>query len=116
MSPLVPPLFSVEFIRGKFLMLQELETDLARQRRVQMNAAILEARDREERERMGRLTQPSGTQVPEPRLEKGPERRRSEPPVDTRSDGVATPVRDPWAEAKRGSDEPQAWTPVVRRK
>ena len=98
--------------------LQELQSDLARQRRVQMNAAILEARDKEERERTARLAQPleSHPRVPEPRSDEAPERRRGEPPVDARSDSVPTPVRDPWAEVKRGSDEPQSWTPVVRRK
>ncbi|KAF8552098.1 hypothetical protein OG21DRAFT_197254 [Imleria badia] len=98
--------------------IEELETDMARQRRVQMNAAILEARDREERERMARLAQPSGShsQISEPRLEKEPQQTRSEPPVGTRSDSVPTPVRDPWAEAKKGSDVPESWSPVVRRK
>ncbi|KAN0084189.1 hypothetical protein V8E55_007693 [Tylopilus felleus] len=98
--------------------IEELQADLARQRRVQMNAAILEARDKEERERTARLAQPleSHPRVPEPRSDEAPERRRGEPPVDARSDSVPTPVRDPWAEVKRGSDEPQSWTPVVRRK
>ena len=96
--------------------LQELQADLGRQHRVQMNAAILEARDKEERERMARLTQPSGLQVPEPRVEKAAEQRRRKPPTETRPDSAPTLVRNPWAEAKSGSDEPQSWTPVVRRK
>ncbi|KAG8216881.1 hypothetical protein J3R82DRAFT_7149 [Butyriboletus roseoflavus] len=87
---------------------QELQADLDRQDRVQMNAAILETRDKEERERMARLAQPSRWQVPETRW--------NEPPADIRSDSAPAHVRDPWAEAKRGSDEPQSWTPVVRRK
>ncbi|KAH0826641.1 hypothetical protein J3R83DRAFT_5026 [Lanmaoa asiatica] len=93
--------------------IEELQADLARKHRVQMNAVILEARDKEERER---LAQPSRSQVPRPHLGKGPEQMRDEPPVDIRSDATPTPVRDPWAEAKRGSDGPQSWTPVVRRK
>ena len=78
-----------------------------------MNAAILDARDKEERERM--VARPLHSQVPEYSLEKEPQ-TRSEPLVDIQSDSVPIPVRDPWAEAKRGSDEPQSWTPVVRRK
>lgn len=81
-----------------------------------MNAAILEARDKEERERVARVVQPFRSQVHEPRLEQEPEQGRNEPPVDVRPDSAPTPVRDPWAEAKRGSDEPQSWNPVVRRK
>lgn len=99
-----------------FLILQELQADLARQHRVQMNAAILEARDKEERERMAYLAQPSRLQVPGPCVEKEPEQRRKEPLANVRPDNAPAPVRDPWAEVKRGSDEPQSWTPVVRRK
>ena len=93
---------------------QELQTDLARQHRVQMNVVMLEARDKEERERMA-LTQPSRWDASEPRWQE-PEQARNEPPVNIRSDSAPAHVRDPWAEAKRGSDEPQPWTPVVRRK
>lgn len=81
-----------------------------------MNAAILEARDKAERERMATLAQPFHSQISGPCLEKEPEQTRSEAPVDARSDSGPSPARDPWAEAKRGSDEPQSWTPVVRRK
>ncbi|KAF8415312.1 hypothetical protein L210DRAFT_3586935, partial [Boletus edulis BED1] len=97
----------------------ELKADLERQHRVQMNAAILEARDKEEREHMVRLAQPPGSHppVPELRLGEAPEQTRTEPSVHTRSDSApSSTVRDPWAEVKRGSDEPQPWTPVVRRK
>lgn len=82
-----------------------------------MNAAILEARDKEERERMARLAQPSNIQAPELiRTQKEPEQGRKKPLADgICSDGAPT-IRDPWAEVKRGTDEPQSWTPVVRRK
>ncbi|KAF8438062.1 hypothetical protein L210DRAFT_3545355 [Boletus edulis BED1] len=99
--------------------IEELKADLERQHRVQMNAAILEARDKEEREHMVRLAQPPGSHppVPELRLGEAPEQTRTEPSVHTRSDSApSSTVRDPWAEVKRGSDEPQPWTPVVRRK
>ena len=55
-----------------------------------MNAAILEARDKEERQCMARLTQPSGLQVPEPRVEKEAEQRQREPPTETRADSAPT--------------------------
>ena len=96
-----------------YLILQELQADQARQHRVQMNAAILEARDKEERVRMTRVAQPYGLRGPGPH---GEEPTRKELPIEKCSDGPAAPVRDPWAEVKRGPDEPRSWTPIVHRR
>ncbi|KAF9236653.1 hypothetical protein BU15DRAFT_49767 [Melanogaster broomeanus] len=98
---------------------QELQADLARQRRVQMNAAILEARDKEERDRTARLARASQLQIPatlDPEHGQG-HHQPSEAPANMRPEKpLGTVVRDPWAEAKKGSDEPQSWTPVARRR
>ncbi|KAF9225802.1 hypothetical protein BS17DRAFT_564777 [Gyrodon lividus] len=92
--------------------IEELQADLVRQQRVQMNAAILEARDEEERERTARLAQASHLQVPETLV---PE--LSEAPGDVRPNNpINREVRDPWAEAKKGSGEPESWTPVARQR
>ena len=87
-----------------------------------MNAAIFEARDREEREWPGRLAQPQPSGIhphvskPSGETKPEPEQAQSEPLVKTRLESGPTLSRDPWAEAKKGSDGPESWTPVVRRK
>ena len=65
-----------------------------------MNATVLEARDKEERQRMARFTHPSGLQAPEPHVEKDAEQRRREPPAKTCADGASTPVCNLWVEVR----------------
>ncbi|KIJ61620.1 hypothetical protein HYDPIDRAFT_115785 [Hydnomerulius pinastri MD-312] len=99
--------------------LEELQADLARQKRVQMNVAILEARDNEERERSARLSQAPHIQIPQaPATEhEQPLRQPSVATANAPQERLAArEVRDPWAEAKKGSDEPESWSPVARQR
>ncbi|KIL00348.1 hypothetical protein PAXRUDRAFT_271428 [Paxillus rubicundulus Ve08.2h10] len=98
--------------------IEELRADLARQRRVEINAAILEARDQEERERTARLVRASHLRIPES-LDPEDEQachQPSEAPTTMPDKPLGSQVRDPWAEAQQGSDEPQSWAPVARRR
>ncbi|KIK47022.1 hypothetical protein CY34DRAFT_799871 [Suillus luteus UH-Slu-Lm8-n1] len=98
--------------------IEELQADLTRQRRVKLNAAILEAKDEAERAHREKLeapshhsqieTQPSSVSRNVPR-----DRGLELPELDQ---GSKVQTRDPWAEALKGSDEPRSWTPVARRR
>ncbi|KAH7886955.1 hypothetical protein F5I97DRAFT_1927235 [Phlebopus sp. FC_14] len=88
--------------------LEELEADLVRQKRVQINAAMIEVRDKEERERAARIAKPSDSRTPEVT---GTELTKA-PPEQQKN----VYARDPWTEAKGGSDQPESWNPVARRR
>lgn len=95
--------------------IEELQADLARQQRVKLNAAILEAKDEAERANIGRLEEPSHseTKMQSPSVSRNVigDQRLSE------SDQLPkAQTRDPWAEALKGSDEPRSWTPVTRKR
>ncbi|KAF8843815.1 hypothetical protein BDN67DRAFT_896257 [Paxillus ammoniavirescens] len=94
--------------------IEELQADLARQRRVEINAAILGARDKEERERTARLAGASHLRIPET-LDQACH-QPSEAPATMPDKPLGSQVRDPWAEVKKGPDEPQSWAPVARRR
>jgi NADH dehydrogenase [ubiquinone] 1 alpha subcomplex assembly factor 2 len=100
-------------------MSQELQADLARQQRVKLNAAILEARDEAERANGDRLDAPShdaelNTQSPSVPRNVSRSDPKLEPPESDQRPKAQT--RDPWAEASKGSDEPRSWTPMARKR
>ncbi|KAL4072502.1 hypothetical protein V8B97DRAFT_376241 [Scleroderma yunnanense] len=93
--------------------LEELRADLLRQKRVQVNVALLEAREREERTRTFALDKPPPSQITTgPDLGEAPFLVRSNQPISD------SKMHDPWSEAdaRKGQQEPQAWGPVVRRR
>ncbi|OAX42600.1 hypothetical protein K503DRAFT_853832 [Rhizopogon vinicolor AM-OR11-026] len=97
---------------------EELQADLARQRRVKMNAAILEAKDQKERANRARLVAPSlhsetEKEAPSASQNVSTNQKLERPESDHRP-GQQT--RDPWAEASKGTDEPQSWSPVAGRR
>ncbi|KAG1776893.1 hypothetical protein EV702DRAFT_318498 [Suillus placidus] len=98
--------------------IEELQADLARQQRVKLNAAILEAKDEAERANMKRLEAPSHhseTETQSPSVSWNvPRDQRLEPPEPDQRPKAQT--RDPWAEALKGSDEPRSWTPMARKR
>ncbi|OSX61051.1 hypothetical protein POSPLADRAFT_1047329 [Postia placenta MAD-698-R-SB12] len=103
--------------------IQELQADLERQRRVQMNAALIEARDREERLQQIAAAQDTPVhQVSAPNASVSLQRDTTiqEPPLrPARAEGGSPRGRpethshteDPWKKASHTSDEPQAWAP-----
>jgi NADH dehydrogenase [ubiquinone] 1 alpha subcomplex assembly factor 2 len=97
-------------------MLQELQADLARQQRVKLNAAILEAKDEAERVYREQLEAPSHHSQAQPSSisQSVPRDRGMELPESDQ--GSAVPTRDPWAEALKRSDEPRSWTPIARKR
>lgn len=114
------------FLTFANLFYQELETDLARQARVQYNAALLAERDREN---AAQLSAPTTTTVYSDRMPaqarstNGPEGTASEPTSapDHRSEPLKgkssePSAHDPWAAAKQAKDEPKAWRPAVGRR
>jgi NADH dehydrogenase [ubiquinone] 1 alpha subcomplex assembly factor 2 len=99
--------------------IEELQADLARQQRVKLNAAILEARDEAERANGDRLHAPShdaeiNTQSPSVPRNVSRSDQKLEPPESDQRPKAQT--RDPWAEALKGSDEPRSWTPMARKR
>lgn len=105
-------------ILRKFIVIQELQADLARQQRVKINAAILEAKDQEERVKKARLAAPSlhseTERHPPSASQNAPMNQKlGRPERDQRPEQQ---TRDPWAEALEGSDEPRSWTPTARRR
>lgn len=95
-------------------MSQELQADLARQQRVKLNAAILEARDEAERANRERLEAPSHHSAADTQSRNVSRDERLEPPESDRR--PKTQTRDPWAEALSGSDEPRSWVPMTRKR
>lgn len=84
-----------------------------RQQRVQVNVARLKAREREERAHTVALGVPSRSRtINQLELAKAPFLVRSAQPVRDLS------ANGPWSEAdaRKGSQEPQTWGPVVRRR
>lgn len=94
--------------------IEELQADLARQQRVKLNAAILEARDEAERANRERLEAPSHHSAAEAQSRNVSRDDRLEPPESDRR--PKTQTRDPWAEALSGSDEPRSWVPMTRKR
>lgn len=98
--------------------IEELQADLARQQRVKLNAAILEARDEAERANIERLEEPSyhsETEIQSPSVSRNV--IRDQRLKLSESDQLPkAQTRDPWAEALKGSDEPRSWTPVTRKR
>ncbi|KAG2036802.1 hypothetical protein BDR03DRAFT_1011365 [Suillus americanus] len=98
--------------------IEELQADLARQQRVKLNAAILEAKDEAEKANRERLDAPSHhpaieTRSPSVSLNVPRDQRLEPPESDQRPKAQ---IRDPWAEALKGSDEPRSWTPMARKR
>ncbi|KAI6127552.1 hypothetical protein EDD17DRAFT_1526914 [Pisolithus thermaeus] len=95
--------------------IEELHADLAHRKRVQLNAARLEEKEKEERLRLASQTtsvlpHSQNADIPKP----------AEPllePKEIQSDyrSPNTEPYDPWAAANKAPEEPQPWTPVVRR-
>lgn len=106
------------YVNVLYIISQELQADLTRQRRVKLNAAILEAKDEAERAHREKLEAPSHHSQIETQLSsvsrEVPRNRGLELPEHDQGTKVQT--RDPWAEALKGSDEPRSWTPVARRR
>ncbi|KAG1876923.1 hypothetical protein C8R48DRAFT_689168 [Suillus tomentosus] len=94
--------------------IEELQADLARQQRVKLNAAILEARDEAERANRERLEAPSHHSAVDTQSQNVSRDERLEPPESDRR--PKTQTRDPWAEALSGSDEPRSWVPMTRKR
>ncbi|KAJ3567653.1 hypothetical protein NP233_g6231 [Leucocoprinus birnbaumii] len=94
--------------------LEELQRDLQRQQRVIANAALLEARDLEERQERLRIEQSlreetaKRIQIEEPAT--GSSDHVSEPPVEK---NVPSPSRKGLAPA---ADEPESWSPQTLRR
>jgi len=87
---------------------EELERDLVRRQRVLANAALLEARDQEERE-LQRLTAAKDASLA---VEQPSEQRQTSAPtqpVDGEKPKQDTPV-NPWKAAENTS-EPESWAP-----
>jgi len=86
--------------------IEELERDFSRRQRVAANAAILEARDREERN--SQQLAASRDVADAPALEEPSERPKATP--------ESTGAADPWKSAKNTEAEPESWAPrTVRR-
>lgn len=94
--------------------LQELQADILRRQRLQQNVWAIEAREREERERLAvqqsenlRLTQPEQAQV---------SLREPSPNLPPREQPKS--VEDPWEKARREAppDQPTAWQPTAARR
>ncbi|KAG1812368.1 hypothetical protein EV424DRAFT_102604 [Suillus variegatus] len=94
--------------------IEELQADLARQQRVKLNAAILEARDEAERANRERLEAPSHHSAADTQSQNVSRDERLEPPESDRR--PKTQTRDPWAEALSGSDEPRSWVLMTRKR
>ncbi|KAG2154289.1 uncharacterized protein EDB93DRAFT_1102419 [Suillus bovinus] len=92
----------------------ELQADLARQQRVKLNAAILEAKDEAERAIRERLEAPSHHSEVEMQSRNVTIEQKLQSPESDRRPKAQT--RDPWAEALKGSDEPRSWTPMARKR
>ena len=104
--------------------IQELIADLERQKRVLMNAAMIEARDREAVAQLSVGSSPQSLPLPHPptteaSIRSAPEDSQSAPdpsPViaNSSSPKEATQQPDPWSQAR--PDETQSWSPrVIRR-
>ncbi|KAF8609181.1 hypothetical protein BDV93DRAFT_518030 [Ceratobasidium sp. AG-I] len=96
--------------------IQELQKDILRRQRLLQNVQMIEARDREERERLA-LEQSETL-----RLAPGDERATAQsasaswPQAPVREE--PKPVEDPWEKARKeaGPDQPSAWQPQARRR
>ncbi|QRV90866.1 transport protein [Ceratobasidium sp. AG-Ba] len=93
--------------------LQELQADILRRQRLQDNVRAIEAREREERERLAveqsealKLGQPQQVQV-----------AVREPPQNLPPRGEPKDVEDPWAKARREAppEQPSSWQPTAVR-
>ncbi|KAK0470498.1 hypothetical protein IW261DRAFT_1676410 [Armillaria novae-zelandiae] len=99
--------------------LQELQIDLARQERVLRNAALIEARDREEHLRMssglepGAISQASDTPLELPQEHSGETASSvsSPPPIPAREESDAKSLPTMPSQDKY---EPEPWTPKAR--
>ncbi|KLO19319.1 hypothetical protein SCHPADRAFT_924501 [Schizopora paradoxa] len=87
--------------------LQDLQRDLERQRQIMHNAAIIEARDNEERRRLSEARSPS---ISEPVSSKS--EHTHAPSVASASSSSAAPQKQfsPWV-PQPDHYEPQSWTP-----
>ncbi|KAG0704902.1 hypothetical protein DFH29DRAFT_909082 [Suillus ampliporus] len=97
--------------------IEELQKDLARQQRVKINAAILEAKDQAEKANAARVAAPSHhseIETQSPSASQNVPMDQKLKPLE--SDQPKSQTRDPWAEALKGSDEPRSWMPVARRR
>lgn len=83
-----------------------------------MNAAILEAKDQEERAKRERLVAPSHHSETEGlSLSSSQDVPANQTLGRPESDQLPeSQARDPWAEASKGSDEPRSWIPLARRR
>ncbi|KAH0580821.1 hypothetical protein H2248_011980 [Termitomyces sp. 'cryptogamus'] len=99
--------------------LEELQTDAERQRRVQANVALIEARDREERAQVLRLQQESNTakSIERPRELVGIHQQETQYPLEEQAQSEMVPEHNnntsPLPKMGTGTDtyEPEAWTP-----
>ncbi|KAI6020003.1 hypothetical protein F5J12DRAFT_814704 [Pisolithus orientalis] len=94
--------------------IEEVQADLAYRKRVQMNAARLEAKEKEERARLASQTAFQLSHALRAGIPK-----HVEPPLDPKkaqSDRREpdTKAYDPWATANKTPEAPQSWTPTAR--
>ncbi|KAH7904894.1 hypothetical protein BJ138DRAFT_852594 [Hygrophoropsis aurantiaca] len=98
--------------------IHELQADIVRQQRVQMNAAILEARYQEERARVAGIN--AVPSLPHPLEESA---KSASYPATTVQNAAPSPAAgskstskapDPWTQSRTSSDQPEAWTPRSR--
>ncbi|CEL57466.1 hypothetical protein RSOLAG1IB_02206 [Rhizoctonia solani AG-1 IB] len=92
--------------------MQELQADLLRRQRLQHNVRMIEARDREERERqtLAVQTEPQHLRIAEESVESSTQN----------SNGQERPknVEDPWEKAKKEAppEKPTSWQPQIARR
>ena len=126
--------FRCRAVRPILLLLdcQELRADIERQRRVLHNAAIIEARDQEERARISTPSESSAVEIPHPSTpqrdgteEQGSPLRSSdvlkEPPPSPHGhtvEGPSQPLHSPGLPfiGKDRDWQPETWTPQAIRK
>ncbi|CAE6430726.1 unnamed protein product [Rhizoctonia solani] len=91
--------------------IQELQADLLRRQRLQHNVRMIEARDREERERQMITAQAE----PQPLRVAGGGTQHAQNPA---GQGEQKDTEDPWEKAKKEAppEEPTAWQPQTARR
>ncbi|KAF8680064.1 hypothetical protein RHS04_04672 [Rhizoctonia solani] len=91
---------------------QELQADLLRRQRLQQNVRMIEARDREERERQMISAQAEPRPLP---VTQGDV--RSDPQSSNQQERPKN-VEDPWEKAKKEAppEEPTSWQPQTARR
>ncbi|CAE6506897.1 unnamed protein product [Rhizoctonia solani] len=91
---------------------QELQADLLRRQRLQENVRIIEARDREERQRqmIAAQTEPRPARIAGGNTQDGPQ--------NSAGHEQSKDVEDPWEKAKKEAppEEPTSWQPQITRR